>query len=235
MVGRKSAIKREYKLEVRDGRIDRQMVKEYLDGINTFKSPGPSELHPRVIKELEEELSEPLAIIFDKSWKTGEVPDDWRRANVVPIFKRGNMAYPCKKCKLVVLLEDKVKEDEEFLDRVLELQQQRLVQKLEVHKQAELEEENPEVKENEEETRLKSAGAEELEDTLQLWKQWNNGATFNYLKPPTGSGYLSENLKYPTELYLTVPWKNDITHMELKGTVPPEQRQFICRMQMVKE
>ncbi|KAF7244356.1 LINE-1 retrotransposable element ORF2 protein [Varanus komodoensis] len=44
-------------------KIDRQMVKEYLGGINTFKSPGPNELHPRIIKELAEELSEPLASI----------------------------------------------------------------------------------------------------------------------------------------------------------------------------
>ena len=26
---------------------------------------------------------------YTESWKTGEVPDDWRRANGVPIFKRG--------------------------------------------------------------------------------------------------------------------------------------------------
>ncbi|KAF7239069.1 hypothetical protein EYD10_14280 [Varanus komodoensis] len=75
-------------------KIDRQMVKEYLDGINTLKSMGPDELYPRVIKELAEELSEPWAIIFDKSWKTGEVPDDWRRGNVVPIFKKGKKDEP---------------------------------------------------------------------------------------------------------------------------------------------
>ena len=57
--------------------------------LNEFKSPGPDELHPRMLKELAEEISEPLAIIFEKSYRTGEVPIDWRRANVVPIFKRG--------------------------------------------------------------------------------------------------------------------------------------------------
>lgn len=30
-----------------------------------------------------------MAIIFTNSWTTGEVREDWRRANVVPIFKRG--------------------------------------------------------------------------------------------------------------------------------------------------
>ena len=69
------------------------MVKAHLISLNEFKSPGHNELHPRVIKELVEELSEPLSIIFVKSWKTGEVPDDWRRANV-PIFKKHKKEEP---------------------------------------------------------------------------------------------------------------------------------------------
>ena len=45
------------------------MVKQHLISLNEFKSPGPDELHPRVIKELAEELSEPLSIIFAKPRK----------------------------------------------------------------------------------------------------------------------------------------------------------------------
>ena len=70
------------------------MVQAHLISLNEFRSPGPDELYPRVIKELEEELSEPLSIIFAKPWKTGEVPEDWRRANVVPIFKMGKKEEP---------------------------------------------------------------------------------------------------------------------------------------------
>ena len=69
--------------------IDKQIVKEYLITLNDFKSPEPDELHSRVLKELAKELSELLSIIFLKSWETGEVPEDWRRANIVPIFKKG--------------------------------------------------------------------------------------------------------------------------------------------------
>ena len=57
--------------------------------MNEFRSLGPHELHPRVLKELAEELPEPLSIIFLKSWEMGEVPDDWRIANVVHIYKKG--------------------------------------------------------------------------------------------------------------------------------------------------
>ena len=51
--------------------IDKQIVKEYLTTLNEFKSPGPDELHSSVLKELAEELSEPLYIIFLKSWEMG--------------------------------------------------------------------------------------------------------------------------------------------------------------------
>ena len=62
--------------------------------MNKFKSPGSDELHPRVLKELAEELSEPLSIIFLKLWEAGEVQEDWRRVNVVPIFKKGKKEEP---------------------------------------------------------------------------------------------------------------------------------------------
>lgn len=74
--------------------IDREKVRELLANLNEFKSPGPDELHPRVLKELAEVIAEPLAVIFEKSWTTGEVPVEWRRANVVPIFKKGNKVEP---------------------------------------------------------------------------------------------------------------------------------------------
>uniref|UniRef100_K7EX79 Reverse transcriptase domain-containing protein n=1 Tax=Pelodiscus sinensis TaxID=13735 RepID=K7EX79_PELSI len=53
-------------------------------------------MHPRILKELIEEVSEPLAIIFGKSWEIGEIPEDWKRANIVPIYKKGNKNNPGK-------------------------------------------------------------------------------------------------------------------------------------------
>jgi len=46
-------------------------------------------VHPRVLRELAEVIAEPVSIIYQLSLLTGEVPEDWRLANVTPICKKG--------------------------------------------------------------------------------------------------------------------------------------------------
>jgi len=55
-----------------------------------FKSTGPNGWHPRVLNELAEVITEPLDIIFENSWRTDKVPEDWKRAYLEPSFKKGN-------------------------------------------------------------------------------------------------------------------------------------------------
>ena len=50
--------------------------------------------HPRELRELAEVMAEPLSIIFERSWKTGEVPEDWRKASVTPVFRKGKKEDP---------------------------------------------------------------------------------------------------------------------------------------------
>ncbi|KAJ7418690.1 rna-directed dna polymerase from mobile element jockey-like [Pitangus sulphuratus] len=49
---------------------------------------GPDGIHPRVMRELAEELTKPLSIIYQQSWLNEEVPDDWRLVNVKLIHKK---------------------------------------------------------------------------------------------------------------------------------------------------
>ncbi|KFV52859.1 hypothetical protein N328_12805, partial [Gavia stellata] len=62
--------------------------------LDTHKSMGPDGIHPRVLREVVEVLTKTLSVIYQQSWLTGEVPADWRLANVMPIYKKGQKEYP---------------------------------------------------------------------------------------------------------------------------------------------
>ena len=55
---------------------------------NITKSCGPDELHPRMLKELAAELAAPMTKLFNQSLFLEEVPEEWKMANVSPIFKK---------------------------------------------------------------------------------------------------------------------------------------------------
>ena len=55
---------------------------------------GPDRLHPRFLKETARTIAPILQIIFSKSLENGEVPDDWKQANIAPIFKKEERYCP---------------------------------------------------------------------------------------------------------------------------------------------
>ncbi|KAK4832543.1 hypothetical protein QYF61_023875 [Mycteria americana] len=69
--------------------IQEETVNDLLCHLDTHKSMGLDGIHLRVLRQLAEELAKALSIIYQQSWLTGEVPDDWRLANVTPIYKKG--------------------------------------------------------------------------------------------------------------------------------------------------
>ncbi|KAK4822208.1 hypothetical protein QYF61_011849 [Mycteria americana] len=74
--------------------IQEEAVNDLLHHLDTHKSMGLDGIHLRVLRELAEELAKPLSIIYQQSCLTGEVPDDWRLANVMPIYKKGRKEDP---------------------------------------------------------------------------------------------------------------------------------------------
>jgi len=65
-------------------------VYEVLRKLQPDKSPGPDNIHPRILKECAVELAMPLTILFQSTLTEGCVPQEWKQANVTPIYKKGS-------------------------------------------------------------------------------------------------------------------------------------------------
>ncbi|KGL78536.1 RNA-directed DNA polymerase from mobile element jockey, partial [Tinamus guttatus] len=74
--------------------VEEDLVRELLGKLDTYKSMGPEGMHPRVLRELVDVIAKTLSIIFERSWRTGEMPQDWKKANVRPVFKYGKKEDP---------------------------------------------------------------------------------------------------------------------------------------------
>ena len=64
-------------------------VTDKLAGLAVDKSPGTDLLHPRVLYEVRHEIAGALVIIFNKSIEEGSVPEDWKEAEVIALYKKG--------------------------------------------------------------------------------------------------------------------------------------------------
>ena len=101
-------------------------MKQKLKDLNPNKSPGPDKIYPRVLKELHEELSVPIACIFNKSFNDNKLPDDWKLAEITAIFKKGNrsssnnyrpVSLTCILCKVMEsFIRDKIQNHMEDLN-----------------------------------------------------------------------------------------------------------------------
>ena len=77
--------------------------------INIYKACGPDGISAGILKETSDVIAPILRVIFQLSLDTGIIPNDWKIANVVPVYKKGDRAKPsnyrpisltCITCKL---------------------------------------------------------------------------------------------------------------------------------------
>ena len=70
-------------------------VRKLLLKINPQKACGPDMTSARILKDLAVELAPLLTAIYQKSFDCGEVSEDWRSANITPVFKKGDRFKAC--------------------------------------------------------------------------------------------------------------------------------------------
>jgi hypothetical protein len=69
-------------------------ITKLLQNINPNKATGPDNISGRVLKELSSEITPAIKFLFQQSVDLGQVPTDWKHANVCPIYKKGDKHNP---------------------------------------------------------------------------------------------------------------------------------------------
>ena len=70
--------------------VTQKMVAKKIRDMKTNKSPGVDGIPPKLILEIVEQISIPLATVFNLSLEEGVVPLEWKEAKIIPLFKKGS-------------------------------------------------------------------------------------------------------------------------------------------------
>ena len=65
-------------------------VAKLLRGLMAHKATGPDAIPARLLKEAADHLAPILTTIYRASLQQATIPEEWKKANVVPIFKKGD-------------------------------------------------------------------------------------------------------------------------------------------------
>ena len=69
-------------------------VKKQLINLDTSKATGPDDIPALVLKMAAPELAKPLARLFQLCFDSGYMPAQWKCANVIPCYKKGDKHTP---------------------------------------------------------------------------------------------------------------------------------------------
>ena len=67
-----------------------ELVAKKIKAMKDNKSPGVDGIPPKLLMETVEQISIPLARVFNLSLKEAVVPFEWKEANIIPLFKKGS-------------------------------------------------------------------------------------------------------------------------------------------------
>ncbi|KAJ7421822.1 hypothetical protein WISP_41051 [Willisornis vidua] len=88
-----------------------EIARDLLLQLDPYKSLGPDKIHPRILKRLAGVIAKSLSMILEQFCESGEVPADWKLANLVPVFQKGKKKDPgCYRPVSLISLPGKVVE-----------------------------------------------------------------------------------------------------------------------------
>ena len=70
--------------------VSRSGVLKLLSNLKIHKATGPDGIPGRLLKLCANELASPFTLLFQVSLDTGTIPQDWKKAKIVPVFKKGD-------------------------------------------------------------------------------------------------------------------------------------------------
>ena len=70
------------------------MITKKIKKMDDNKSPGVDGIPPKLLKEIVEQISTPLAKLFNLSFEEGIVPSEWKETNILQLFKKGSRNKP---------------------------------------------------------------------------------------------------------------------------------------------
>ena len=70
-------------------KITEKRIKEKIMKMRGEAAPGPDGIRLAFLQQTKEEIAGPLRMIFEKSLEERRIPEDWRTANITPIYKKG--------------------------------------------------------------------------------------------------------------------------------------------------
>ena len=68
--------------------ITPEVVASKINNMKENKSPGVDGISPKILKETVEQISMPLAHVFNMSLQEGIVPLEWKEATLFPYSKK---------------------------------------------------------------------------------------------------------------------------------------------------
>ena len=68
--------------------LSKEVILHELAALDTTKSTGADNVHPKILNECRYELAELLCSLMQNSWDKGEIPEDWKCAIITEIHKK---------------------------------------------------------------------------------------------------------------------------------------------------